>query len=435
MKAAEIDQLVTASFIHLERLQLAEAHLDPSALSPLCDANWPSLQALQLGPLDAAGMADLTRCTWPQLEELTVQTDAAGVAFLAYADWPHLGSLDLLNSKLDADSVQTLVRAKWMHLHNLKLACRSMPAWSIGQLSAGSWPHLRKLALAEIDIRTGPNLSVMQQVVRTDWPQLESLTLQNMHLDGEGVSVLVTGNWGGLTCLDIGNNVFSSAHASELAKGGWQLKCLCLKQSYFGRFAASMFSAASGLTGLVACKWAQLQEVNLSDCSLICSAMPTLVEANWSALLRIDLSCNAIGAKGLKTLLQAMWPLLESLRMSKCGLDLEAVGHLVQGNMPCLTALDISDNGFVSSDVICQLLLGKWPLLYILDISEIHFETLRWSTFGVASDAVVGRYLHTTYRFDYAGKLRLAGQFAHGQWPKLAALDLDWNYSSFLVCW
>lgn len=100
----------------------------------------------------------------------------------------------------------------------------------------------------------------------------------------------------------------------------------------------------------------------------------------------------------------------------------------------CDTPLDISDNGFVSSDVICQLTLGKWPLLYNLDISENPFETLRWSTctFGVTSDAVVGHYLHS---FDYAGKLRFAGQFAHGQWPKLAALDLDLNYSSFLVCW
>ena len=319
-----------------------------------------------------------------------------------------------------------------MHLQNLKLACHSMPARSIGQLSAGSWPHLRKLALADIDISTGPSLGVMQQLVHGDWPQLESLTLQNMHLDVEGVPMLVTGNWRGLTCLDIGENNISSADVSKLAKGGWQLKSLCLRQSYFGGFAASMITAASGLTGLVACKWAQLQEVNLSDCSLVCSAMPTLLEANWPAFLRIDIFCNVIGPKGLKTLLQAKWPLLESLRMSKCGLDIEAVGHLVQGNMPCLTALDISDNGFVSSDVIRQLILGEWPMLYILDISENQFETLRWSTFGVASDAVMGHYLH---RFDYAGKLRFAGQFAHAQWPNLAALDLDWNYSWFLVCW
>ena len=103
LQAAEIGQLVTASFPHLERLQLADAQLDPGALSPLCNASWPSLQALRLGSLDAAGIEDLTRCTWPQFKELTVQTDAAGVAFLAYVDWPRLESLDLLNSKLDAD--------------------------------------------------------------------------------------------------------------------------------------------------------------------------------------------------------------------------------------------------------------------------------------------------------------------------------------------
>ncbi len=358
-----------------------------------------------------------------------VQTDAAGVAFLAYANWPHLESLDL-NSKLDADSVQTLVRAKWLHLQNLKLACHSMPAWSIGQLSAGSWPQLRKLVLADIDISTGSSPGVMQQLVHGDWPQLESLSLQNMHLDGEAVSVLVTGNWKGLTCLDIGENDISSADVSELAKGGWQLKSLCLRESYFGGFVASTITAASGLTGLVACKWAQLQEVSLNDCSLECSAMPALVEANWPALLRIDISCNDIGAKGLKTVLQAKWPLLETLRMSKCDLDCEAVRHLVQGNLPCLTALDISDNGFDSLDVIRQLILGKWPLLEILDISENDFETMRWSTFGVANDQVVHRHLH---RFDFGGKLRFAGQFAHGQWPKLAALDLD-CYSLAKAC-
>ena len=202
-----------------------------------------------------------------------------------------------------------------MQLHNLKLACHTMPAWSIGHLSAGSWPQLRKLALADIDISSGPGFGVVQQLVRGDWPQLESLTLQNIHSDREGVSVLVMGNWRGLTCLDTGENNILSANVSKLAKGGWQLKSLWLRQSYFGGFAASMITAASGLTGLVACKWAQLQEVNLSDCSLTCSAMPTLVEANW--LLRIDTSCNASVAKGLKTLLQAKRPLLESLRMSK----------------------------------------------------------------------------------------------------------------------
>ncbi len=135
LDGAAIGQLVTASFPHLERLDLTDAHLETGAASLLRNASWPSLQALLLGSVDAAGMADLTRCTWPQLKELTVQTNAAGVAFLAYADWPHLESLDLLNSTLDADSVQTLVRAKWVHLHNLKLACHSMPAWSIGQPS------------------------------------------------------------------------------------------------------------------------------------------------------------------------------------------------------------------------------------------------------------------------------------------------------------
>ncbi|DBA75800.1 TPA: hypothetical protein ACH3X1_010207 [Trebouxia sp. C0004] len=86
LNAAEIGQLVTASFPHLEQLHLAGAHLDPGALSLLCNASWPSLQALWLGSLGTAGMADLIRCTWPHLKELTVQTDAASVAFLAYAD-------------------------------------------------------------------------------------------------------------------------------------------------------------------------------------------------------------------------------------------------------------------------------------------------------------------------------------------------------------
>ena len=62
-----------------------------------------------------------------------------------------------------------------------------------------------------------------------------------------------------------------------------------------------------------------------------------------------------------------------------------------------------------------------------------HFgETLRWSTFGVANDQVVQDKL---LRIDYGGKLRFAGQFAHGQWPKLAVLDLDSWYSSCLVSW
>lgn len=72
LKGAEIGQLVSASFPHLEQLHLAGAHLDPGALSLLCTASWPSLQVLRLGSLDAAGMADLIRCTWPQLKELTV---------------------------------------------------------------------------------------------------------------------------------------------------------------------------------------------------------------------------------------------------------------------------------------------------------------------------------------------------------------------------
>ncbi len=278
-----------------------------------------------------------------------------------------------------------------------------------------------------MDISTGPSLGVMQQLVRGDWPQLESLSLENMQLDGEGVSVLATGNWRCLTCLDIGENHIASADISELAKAGWQLKSLCLMESDFGGFVGS-----SGLTGLVACKWAQLQELNLSDCSLAHSAMPALAEANWPALLRIDISCSDIGAKGLNILLQAKWPLLESLCMFRCKLDIEAVRHLVQGNLPCLTTLDISDNGFRSLDVIRQLILGKWPLLNILDISVNNFETLRWSTFGVANDQVVQDKLH---RFDYGGKLRFAGQFAHGQWPKLAVLDLDSWYSSCLVSW
>ncbi|DBA75801.1 TPA: hypothetical protein ACH3X1_010208 [Trebouxia sp. C0004] len=319
--------------------------------------------------------------------------------------------------------------AKWVHVRKLKLACHSMPVYSIGKLSAGSWPQLRKLALADINISTGPSLGVMQQLVRGDWPQLESLSLQNMQQDGECVSVLVTGNWRGLTCLDMGENHIASADFSELAKAGWQLKSLCLREAYFGGFVASMITAASGLTGLVACKWAQLLEVNLSDCSLECSAFATLVAASWPALLRIDISCNYVGAKGLKTLLQAKWPLLESLRMSRCALDIEAVRHLVQGNLPCLTALDISDNGFHRLDVIRQLVLGKWPLLNILDISVNDFEPLRWSTIGVANDQVVER---NVWRFDDGGILRFSGQFAHGRWPKLAVLDLDSWYSSCL---
>ena len=429
LDAAAVSQLVTATFPHLERLHLADAQVDPGALSPLCNASWPSLQALRLVSLDAAGMADLTRCTWPQLKELTVQTNAAGVAFLEYTNWPHLESLDLLNSKLDAEFVQTLVRAKWLQLHNLKLTCHSTPTWSIGHLSAGSWPELRKLALAHI---VGSIRGVMQQLVRGDWPQLESLSLANMQLDGEGVSVLVTSNWRGLTCLDIGENHIASADLSELAKAGWQLKSLCLMKSDFGGFVGS-----SGLTGLVACKWAQLQEVNLSDCGLECSAMLTEAEANWSALLRIDISSNDIGAKGLKTLLQAKWPLLESLRMSRCELDIEAACYLVQGNLPSLTALDVSENEFYTLDVVRLITLGKWPLLTILDISVNDFERsnglpLRWSTFGVANDQVVKRRVH---RFDCGGKLRFAGQFAYGQWPKLATLDLHSFYSSRLVCW
>ncbi len=51
----------------------------------------------------------------------------------------------------------------------------------------------------------------MQELVHGDWPQLESLSLENMQLDGEGVSVLATGNWRGLPCLDIGENHIASA--------------------------------------------------------------------------------------------------------------------------------------------------------------------------------------------------------------------------------
>ncbi len=247
---------------------------------------------------------------------------------LAYADWPRLESLDLLNSKVDADSVQALVRVSWKHLHNLKLACHSMPAWSVGQLSHGNWPLLRKLAL---DHLAGPSLGVMQQLVHGDWPQLERLSLQNMQLNREGVSVLNTGNWTGLTCLDIAENYIASADFIELAKAGWQLKSLCLRMSNLGGSVASVIPRASKLAGLVACKWEQLQEVDLSDCSLKCSAIPILAEADWPALLRIDISDNGIGAKGLKTLLQAKWALLESLRLSNCELDIEAVCYLVQG--------------------------------------------------------------------------------------------------------
>ncbi len=66
LDAAAIGQLVTACFPHLERLQLAGAHLHPGALLLLCNASWPPLQALRLGLLDTAGVADLIRCSWPR---------------------------------------------------------------------------------------------------------------------------------------------------------------------------------------------------------------------------------------------------------------------------------------------------------------------------------------------------------------------------------
>ena len=202
---------------------------------------------------------------------------------------------------------------------------------------------------------------------------------------------------------------------------------------------------------------AQLQALHLTGCSISASAFCLIGGGYWALLQELDLECTDVDAEVMYDLTAAEMPVLRILRLDRSrGMSVAAFAELATGDWPALKCLhlnhtllpgmDVNDDNIdpfrKTVDCIRQLILGRWPSLERLELSNccISNEALRY--------LIVGQWPQLCYLdlccngLDWRSYATLKGEskqqirrrvnilrptklLAGGYWPKLRCIDLS----------
>ena len=174
-----------------------------------------------------------------------------------------------------------------------------------------------------------------------------------------------------------------------------------------------------------------------------------LAQKEWSSLVTLDLSSD-----------DSQWGACDDVMTSSCS-------HLSASAWPHLTSLNISGNS-LSASAMAQLASGRWPMLHVLDISNLYHQAgyfcndpvpglaaAAWtglrqlSLRNVAMDVKAAQHLESAHwpnltkldlsgcrctgfesdddEWDVVESVTWCGHIANCKWPQLAALDLSDN--------
>jgi len=325
-------------------------------------------------------------------------------------NWPLLETLDLSNNKLDASSTEVLAHGLWPKLKSL----------NISQMGVGHWN--RNYDAASL-------ASVPGHLIQGDWPLLESLILNSVDIDAQGISVLIKGNWPLLKELSLCDNLFSLAWLPLLSQAAWPLVRKFFITLFYdhrcSRFGYDPNQTADAISRLMRVDW-QLEELLLPGTNHLCSdnlsvnAMDSLVNSDMKSLTGLDLTGYMLEGYSVAMLAESKWPQLVRLCLNTHNLDAYTAGSLVDIDWPVLKHFAMTGISVSSMSVLCK---GSWPFLETLELTESHVH------FGVlgAAELVKGDWpclislnLHDC-ALDAAGMNRILEM---SSWPLIASLDI-----------
>jgi len=146
----------------------------------------------------------------------------------------------------------------------------------------------------------------IQYLAGADWPQLETINLNDTNLDGSALVMLVCCKWPCLQTLGLNHN---HLHLMEDLPDTNQ--CSLLKHLHLKNCNLSHYS----LRQLSKPRWCELETVDLLNNKL--NSLSALVQASWPALKSIRLDGNQLAADAMARLSQGDWPLLERLYLCR----------------------------------------------------------------------------------------------------------------------
>ena len=339
----------------------------------------------------------LAKCSWQNLQKLSLINCASDILQLAQAHLPLLTSLDLSENALSIVSIAYLTKAHWPLLQTLCLNKSRVDAAGFRLLSNNNWPDLRHLLMRYVTVYNGDLLShgdpgwrKLQTISLTGtkfgigairWltsihcPQLQRLQINSTGLTSEGFNLLMQTNWPNLKVLDIGSNKLSDMNVHHFDQFCWsalqeidvnsagidgQSLCkLCSNMRPYIRKAR--FGGSTLLGACLAGEWSNLEVLGVRHATVLNTCIDSRYRYKWARVKDLDFSGSLIS---LATLVNVECPLLETLDLSKVYMG--ALDVLVQGAWSKLKHLRLGYGLLPLS--VSTLVLGNWPLLATLHI-------------------------------------------------------------------
>ena len=273
--------------------------------------------------LDATVLKDhlgaLPHTTCPE-SVVSASGTAAAAAESALADLIH--AVPQLLEVMLPDTLAALLATNTVHrkqVHDF-VTCITVTDLYVNALIAGSWPRLTKWKL-------NPVQSASEAVDR--------LIMEPFGLDAATTALFIKGELQELQGL----NVFGRPCKQiipEIVKANWpHLQSLSLSDAGMD---------VSDMQNLLAGTWPQLKILDLSGNALTHESILQLVRGDWPQLETLSLKGNQIGFLAAKELVKGAWPLLKRLYLSQNNLDQSAMQMLLTGKWPLLDCLSIRSN-------------------------------------------------------------------------------------------
>ena len=118
------------------------------------------------------------KCSWQNLQKLSLINCASNLVQLTQAHLPLLTSLNLSENLLSTVSIAYLTRAHWPLLQSLCFNKSQMDAAGFRLPSNNNWPDLRLLFLQHVTVYNGELLSHRDP----GWPKLQTMSLTGTEL-------------------------------------------------------------------------------------------------------------------------------------------------------------------------------------------------------------------------------------------------------------
>ena len=337
------------------------------------------------------------KCSWQNLQKLSLVNCAGYTSQLAQAHLPLLTSLNLSKNAFSTVSIVYLMRAHWPLLQSLCFDKSHMDAAGFRLLSNNNWPDLRHLLLQHVTAYNGELLSYgdpgwpkLQTISLTGteigmgairWlssihcPQLQRLQIGSTGLTSGAFNLLMQANWPNLKALDIGSNKLSDMNVHQFDQFCWSAleeidvsnagiagQSLCKLCSHMRPYIKkARFSGSNLLGACLAGEWSNLEVLDVRGGTVLNTRSDSRKRYKWPRVRCLDFSESIIS---LETLVNVECPLLETLDLSKVYMG--ALDVLVQGTWSKLKHLRLG-YGLLPLDV-STLVLGDWPLLVTLHI-------------------------------------------------------------------